>query len=485
MTDISLSQRWRSDVLASLVVFLVALPLSLGIALASGAPIMSGVIAAAVGGIVVGLLAGAPMQASGPAAGLTVLVFGYVKEFGFAATCAVTVAAGLLQLAGGLGGLANFAMAISPSVIHGMLAGIGIVIALAQIHVVLGGAPNSSPVENLKELPAQLMSLHGTAALLGALTIAILIVWPLIPGKVAKLVPAPLVAVIVGTLAAIAIGADVQRVDLKGGLLDAIALPKLPDNYLRFAIAAVTMAIVASAESLLCAVATDKLHTGPRANLNKELVAQGAGNIVSGAIGGLPVTGVIVRSTANIMAGAKTRWSAVLHGVWVLIFVSALGFLIGQVPLAVLAGLLVYVGAKLVNPKHIRDLKKHRELLPYLATVAGIVGINLLAGIGIGFGVAIAALLYKLTNVKVKIERVGDRYDVVITGAFTFLGVPKVMSALAAIPSGAVVEIDLAVEIIDHGGMDFLQSWKGNHEKTGGRVDLDADGDAFKLKQSA
>ncbi|HEX5749966.1 MAG TPA: SulP family inorganic anion transporter [Archangium sp.] len=459
-----------SDGPASLVVFLVALPLCMGIALASGAPIMSGLIAGVVGGLVVGLFGGVPLLVSGPAAGLAVMVFGFIQDLGFAATCAAVAAAGLIQMA--LGGMkvARAALGISPAVIHGMLAGIGILIVLGQLHIVLGGAPQSNAWANLRELPGQIAGLHGPATLLGLVTIGILVLWQVMPNNALKKVPGPLVAVVAGSVAAAVWGTDVKRVELTGSLFESIQLPALPTNWGAFAAAVFSLALVASAESLLSAVATDKLHTGPRANLDKELFAQGMANTLSGLMGGLPITGVIVRSAANISAGARTRASAILHGVWMLLFVSLLGAHLGLVPLTVLAGLLVHVGAKLVNLHHIQELRKRGELSVYVVTVAGVVGINLLAGIALGFAVAVARLLWRLGRVQVDVKKQGEVHQVRVGGALTFVGVPQLSSALAAVPTGAHVELDLAVETLDHSGYEALESWCQNHRKTGGKV---------------
>jgi len=284
----------RRDLPASLVVFLVAVPLSLGIALASGAPIIAGLIGAVAGGIVTGLLAGSPLQVSGPAAGLTVVVAGLVTKFGWETMCLITACAGALQLVLGWFKVARGALIIAPAVVHGMLAGIGISIALAQVHVVLGGSPQSSPLVNLLGIPKQLGILNTQAAVLGFLTIAILVVWNKLKIPALKLIPAPLAAVVVGSLVSLLLEMEVGRVDLP----DTFALTKLapPAEWGPFITAVLTVAIIASIESLLCAVATDKLHSGVRSNLDKELRAQGAGNLASGLLGGLPFTGVIVRS---------------------------------------------------------------------------------------------------------------------------------------------------------------------------------------------
>jgi len=474
---------FAADVPASLVVFLVALPLCMGIALASGAPIISGLIAGVVGGLVVGVFGGAPLQVSGPAAGLAVMVFGFIQQLGLATTCAIVAAAGLLQML--LGGLkvARAALAISPAVIHGMLAGIGILIVLGQVHIVLGGSPQSSAWQNLRELPAQLADFHGPAAVLGVLTIGLLVLWQVLPAGRLKALPGPLVAVVGATAAAALWGADVARVQLPENLLGSFQMPKLPEgNWGTFAAAVLSLALVASAESLLCAVAVDKMHTGPRANLDRELFAQGMANTLSGLAGGLPISGVIVRSAANVGAGAKTRASGILHGVWLLLFVTLLGSVASLVPLTVLAGLLVVVGVKLVNMNHIRELSHRGELPVYLVTVAGVVGINLLAGIGLGLLVAILKLLWHLGHVHVAVRQKGEVYQVTVSGALTFVGVPRLSTALAGVPSGARVELDLKLETLDHSGHEALENWCDTHRKTGGTVRMESLADIWTHK---
>lgn len=466
-------KHFKKDIPASLVVFLVAVPLSMGIALASNAPIMAGLISAAIGGVIVGALSGAPLQVSGPAAGLAVIAFGFIQQFGFPGLCALTVVAGGLQVLFGILKVARVTLAISPAVIHGMLAGIGIQIALAQLHVILGGTPESSAIRNVRELPGQIAELHGGATLFGLVTIAILLLWRFIPGKAVKHVPAALVAVVAATAASVWAGTDMPRVELPHWR-GAFHWPAMPSGSVAAIIGAVvTLAIVASAESLLSATATDKLHSGKPANLDRELIAQGVGNLTAGLVGGLPITGVIVRSTANISAGAKTRMSSMLHGVWVIVFVTQLGFLIHQIPLSVLAGLLVVVGVRLVNLAHIRDLIKHKEASIYFVTVAGVVGINLLAGIGIGVGLAVIQLIRRLTRVKLTMEMRDKRVHVLITGSLTFVGVPKLTAFLAELPPKSQVDVDLNVDILDHAAFEALHGWRITYERGGGTVDMD------------
>ncbi|MDQ3788120.1 MAG: SulP family inorganic anion transporter, partial [Actinomycetota bacterium] len=414
----------KHDLPASLVVFLVAIPLSLGIAFASGAPIVAGLVAAVVGGIVAGLLGGAPLQVSGPAAGLTVIVAETIERFGWTTTCAITVLAGGVQLLLGASRVARAALAISPAIVHGMLAGIGVTIVLAQVHVILGGDTQTSPVANLVELPAQLVDFDHAATAVGLLTLAVLLLWGRLPARV-RVIPGPLAAVLCATLLTVVTGMTLDRVDVPGTLLHLEFVPTFPDgDWTAFVLAVVTIAFVASVESLLSAVAVDKLHNGPRANLDRELMGQGAANVASGALGGLPVTGVIVRSTTNVASGARTRASAVLHGVWIFLFVVFLAVLLREIPLAALAGLLVYIGAKLVDLGRIREVRQHGDLLVYLATLLGVVGIDLMYGVLLGMGVAALLTLRRLLWSGIRAERDGDGWRIVVEGALSALSIP-------------------------------------------------------------
>jgi len=467
----------RKDLPASIVVFLVAVPLSLGLALASGAPIIAGLIGAAAGGIVTGLLAGAPLQVSGPAAGLTVVVFGLVQQLGWEVMCVATACAGAVQLLMGWFKVARGALLIAPSVVHGMLAGIGISIALAQLHVMLGGSPDSSPLRNLIALPAKLGATDGEAAVLGAVTIAILVLWKRVPWASVRAVPGALVAVLVGTAVSLLAKMDVKRVDLPDAL--AFTQLKLPADWGVFIVAVLTVAVIASVESLLCAVATDKLHSGARCDLDKELSAQGAGNVVSGLLGGLPITGVIVRSSANIAAGGVSRWSAVFHGVWVVLSVLFLSAYIETIPLAVLAGLLVHVGVNLVNFHHIRDLTVHNEVRTYWVTVLGVTCVNLLAGVGLGVAVSVFYAIRRLSQFQVSVTEQDGVKVVRIQGTLTFATVPSLSAELSRLPAGSAVEVDLAVDYIDHAAFEAIQSWSQNHARTGGKVCIEESGEEW------
>ncbi|MEU0533985.1 SulP family inorganic anion transporter [Amycolatopsis tolypomycina] len=462
----------RHDLPASLVVFLVAVPLSLGIALASGAPVAAGLVAAVVGGIVAGALGGSALQVSGPAAGLTVVMAETIQTFGWAVTCAITVAAGACQILLGLSRIARAALAISPAIVHGMLAGIGVTIVLGQLHVILGGKAQSSAVENVAQLPAQIVAHHDSATIVGLVTIGLLLVWPKLPAAVRK-VPGPLAAIAVATVVSVVFGMTLPRVELPGDLLNIHLVPQLPDGWGGFALAVITIALIASVESLLSAVAVDRMHTGPRANLDRELVGQGTANMISGALGGLPVTGVIVRSSTNVAAGAKSRASAVLHGVWVLLFVVLLAGLIESIPLAALAGLLVHVGAKLVNPGHMKTVLAHGDLPVYLLTLGGVVVFDLLTGVLAGIGLAVVLMLRRTVWSGIHVEREGDDWRVVVEGVLTFLSVPRLSKVLGSIPGGAAVRLELVVDYLDHAAFESLHTWQQAHERAGGTVEVD------------
>ncbi|GAB2986721.1 SulP family inorganic anion transporter [Saccharothrix stipae] len=458
----------RHDLPASAVVFLIAVPLSLGIAAATGAPLMAGLISAVVGGIVAGSLSGAPLQVSGPAAGMVVITAGVIAEYGWAATAAITLAAGAVQVVFGLSKLGRLALSLSPAVVHGMLAGIGVSIAVGQLAVVLGGTAATSVFDNLGNLFD--IDVRWSAVLVGALAVLALVLWPRVPR--ASVVPAPLVAVVVATLATT--GLDVARVDLPDDPLGQVVLPQVPSGSFGAVVFAVlTVAVVASVESLLSAVAVDKLHDGPRADLDRELIAQGTANAVAGALGGLPVTGVIVRSSTNVAAGARTRASTVLHGLWIAVFVLALGSVLERIPLAVLAGVLLVVGVRLVSVRRMRALWRHGEFSAYAVTLVGVVALGLVEGVLLGVAAAALRSLHRLTRSSVRIEQEPDAWRVVIRGSLVFLGAGRLVRGLRAIPLGQRVLLELHIDFLDHGAYEAIDDWRVGYERLGGHVEVD------------
>ncbi|MFJ8694379.1 SulP family inorganic anion transporter [Streptomyces roseolilacinus] len=471
-----------SDLSASVSVFLIALPLSLGIALATGAPLQAGLVAAAVGGIVVGRFGGAPLQVSGPAAGLTVVTAELIQRYGWRTTCAITALAGLTQLALSTLRVARSALAVSPAIVHGMLAGIGVTIALAQLHIVLGGTPQSSAVDNALELPVQLSDPHPASLSVSALTIVVLLVWPRLPGrggKALRVVPAALAAVVAATILASLAGLAVPRVDLPSW--HSHALPGLPEGPVLGLIAGVlTITLVASVESLLSAVAVDKLAAArkqpavpvPRARLDRELAGQGIGNIVSGSLGGLPVTGVAVRSVANVSSGAVSRNSTMLQGAWVVLASLLLVPVLDLIPLPALAALVMAVGIQMASITHVRKVTRHREALVYAATVTGVVLLGVLEGVAIGIAVATGVALRRLARTRITHERRNGVEHVRVRGQLTFLAVPRLSRTLHQIPADARVVVELDGPFMDHAAYETLHDWQASQAAHGGHVEL-------------
>lgn len=432
---------------------------------------MAGIVAAVVGGVVGGLFSGAPLQVSGPAAGLTVIVADLVATHGWEATAAMAAMAGLVQIVLGLTRVGRAALSLSPAVVHGMLAGIGIVIVLSQVHVILGGAPQSSAWQNLRELPAQLVGYHDAAVLVGVMTIAVLLIWPRLV-KISAL-PAPLVAVAAATVAALTL--DLPRVSLPDNPISGLILPRWPEAGWGSVVTGVLIiAVVASVESLLSAVAVDKLHDGPRADLDRELLAQGVANTVSGALGGLPVTGVIVRSSTNVAAGARTRASTILHGFWVALFVLIFTGVLRLIPMAVLAAVLVIVGLRLVSIAHVRTFMRHRELPVYATTVVGVVFIDLIMGVLLGLAIALLSALYRLTHWRIQTEQPeAGRWLVRITGTLLFLGVGRLAHELRRLPPGQHVDMELHLDFLDHAAFEAIEEWRAGYERLGGKVRIE------------
>ncbi|MFF1543822.1 SulP family inorganic anion transporter [Streptomyces sp. NPDC058291] len=475
-----------ADVSASIAVFLIALPLSLGIALATGAPLQAGLVAAAVGGIVAGRVGGSPLQVSGPAAGLTVVTADLIHRYGWRTTCAITVLAGLAQLGLGCLRVARTALAVSPAVVHGMLAGIGITIAVAQLHVVLGGTPQSSVLDNIRALPAQLARLQPAAVAVSLLTLALLLLWPRIPGPAGRLlrkVPAALVAVTGATATASLTGLTLPKVDLPSWSSHALAgLPAGPA--LGLAAAVLTTTLVCSVQSLLGAVAVDKLiasRPGPvgtratrvgRSDLDRELLGQGAANIVSGALGGLPVAGVAVRSSANVQAGAVSRNSTMLHGVLVVIAALLMVPILDLIPLASLAALVMAVGIQMVSLHHIRTVTRHREVPVYAVTVFGVVCLGVLEGVMLGVAVAVAVALHRLTRTRITHHEKEGVHHVHVRGQLTFLAVPRLSRTLHLVPQHTHAVVELDGSFMDHAAYETLQDWQKAHTAQGGTAEL-------------
>ena len=410
---------WKSDLPASIVVFFVAVPLCLGIALASGAPLFAGIIAGIVGGIVVGIASGSPLGVSGPAAGLAVIVLSSITALGsWPVFLLAVVLAGVIQVSMGFAKAGFIAYFFPSSVIKGMLTGIGLLIILKQIPHALGwdkikegdDAFIQADGENtFSEIFKAIDYVTPAAALIAGISIAVLILWDQVltkKHKIFQLLQGPIVVVMLGIafnylmqtgMLNFTLAADqVVRLPVANNLTEFFSQFTFPDfsaitNFKVWEVA-IVIAIVASLETLLCVEATDKLDPYKRVTpTNRELKAQGLGNIVSGLIGGLPVTQVIVRSSANISFGGKTKLSSILHGVFLLISAITIAGLLNMIPLASLAAILIMVGYKLAKPALFQQMYKlgWEQFVPFVATVVGILATDLLKGIiiGIVFGI--------------------------------------------------------------------------------------------------
>lgn len=484
------SRGWvMRDFAASIVVFLVAMPLCMGIAIASGLPPEKGLITGIIGGLVVGFFAGSPLQVSGPAAGLAVIVFELVRDHGISVLGPILVLAGVLQFAAGALKFGGWFRAISPAVVHGMLAGIGALIVIGQFHTLFDAKPLANGLENLAAIPGRIMGLSPThaasteiALLIGVMTIVLMVGWERYRPVALKLVPGALIGVVGGTLVAWLLGLDVVRVDVPESIVAAIDAPGggflAPLANPTLLLSAVAIAFIASAETLLSAAAVDRMHDGPRTDYDKELRAQGIGNLLCGVAGALPMTGVIVRSSANVQAGATTRLSTILHGAWILGFVALLPWLLREIPMAALGGVLVVTGARLVSLKHIRHLFDHYGLLPaavWGVTFILVVSTDLLTGVLVGLAMSLLELVPHARRLRLKVDMVEQdgRCHVRLNGAATFLGLPKLNRVLDAVPDGTALTLELLdVPAIDHSAAETLRQWLQRVRQRGGSVEL-------------
>ena len=490
----------KHDFPASIVVFLVAVPLCLGIALASGAPLFSGIIAGVIGGIVVGSLSDSPLGVSGPAAGLAVIVLTAIHEMGglanggFEIFLLAVIFAGIIQVALGYAKAGIIGYYFPSSVIKGMLAGIGVIIILKQIPHALGydGNPEGEIAfvqpdgqTTFSELVNMMNFISPAAITITLLSLAILILWerPFIKKlSFTKVIQGPLLVVILGIIlnyafqgTAWAVSAEhLVAIPIASSFGEITSLFSTPDfsaitNPLVYT-TGITIAIVASLETLLCVEATDKLDPYKRITpTNQELKAQGVGNIISGLVGGLPITQVIVRSSANIQSGGRTKLSAILHGFLLLISVLAIPVVLNMIPLESLAAILLMVGFKLAKPVLFKSMYKlgWPQFVPFMVTIVGIVLTDLLVGIGLGLVVAVFYIL--LNNFKRPFFFSPDNHlndnaiRIELSEEVTFLNKAAILNTLKEIPENSKVIIDASrTESIDHDVLEIFEDFKQN-----------------------
>lgn len=470
----SLFKEIKSDLPASIIVFFVALPLCLGIALASGAPLFSGIIAGIIGGVVVGAASGSPLGVSGPAAGLAVIVAGAITTLGsWQAFLTSVVIAGILQLILGFVRAGAIAYFFPSSVIKGMLSGIGLLIIIKQVPHALG-ALNGSPVTT-------------AAAVISVLSLAILILWDKVltkKSKVFQILQGPIVVVGIGILFTylfnqqfLGLTLDPQlivKLPVANNMTEFLGFLTFPDfaqlsNPQVYKVAAV-LAIVASLETLLCVEATDKLDPYKRVTpTNRELKAQGIGNMISGLLGGLPLTQVVVRSSANIAFGGKTKMSAILHGVFLFVSVLTISSLLNMIPLASLAAILIMVGYKLASPVLFKQMYKlgWEQFVPFMTTIVVMIFTDLLLGISIGMMTGLLFTLYHNYKNSHDIKSTTDEqsktqvHHIVLAEEVSFFNKVRIIKALESIPQNSKVIIDYSkTKSLSYDVSEFINEYR-------------------------
>lgn len=473
----------KADFPASIVVFFVALPLCLGIALASGAPLFSGLIAGIVGGIIVGIISGSHIGVSGPAAGLAAIVYAAIVTLGFKDFLVAVVLAGVIQILFGVLRAGIIGYFFPSSVIKGMLTGIGIIIILKEIPYFFGYVPAKGE-GTFAPIASALADISIGNTVIALIGLGILLLWQNVLVKKAKifqLIQGPLVAVIVGIVFYISFG-NSGTLGIEAKNLVSVPVPEDMNSFFaqfqfpnwsaitnpKVLITAFTIALVASLETLLCVEATDKLDPLKRVTpTNRELIAQGAGNMISGLIGGLPITQVIVRSSANIQSGGKTKMSAIVHGFFLLISVILIPTLLNKIPLSVLAAILLLVGYKLAKPSTFKSMWDGgwMQFVPFIVTILGIVFIDLLWGIGLGLAVGIVVILFKSYQNShfLHIEdKSNGKHKIKMTLAeeVTFFNKGAILKELDTLPRDSQLELDVRkTRFLDNDIIEILEDF--------------------------
>jgi len=494
MNQNSIFKHIKSDLPASIVVFFVALPLCLGIALASGAPLFSGLIAGIIGGIVVGSLSGSQIGVSGPAAGLAAIVLTAIGTLGgFENFLLAVVLGGVIQLVFGILKAGIIGYYFPSSVIKGMLTGIGIIIFLKQIPHFFGyeavaqgdfSFAQDGGENTFSGIFSTLNQISPGATLIAVIALLILLLWENFLVKKAKLfqlIQGPLVAVVVGVIFSVATNGNafwtinsnllvsVPVAEDLGSFISQFTFPNFAAiSNSQIWITAFTIALVASLETLLCVEATDSIDPLKRVTpTNRELMAQGTGNIISGLIGGLPITQVIVRSSANIHSGGKTKLSAIIHGFFLLISVLTIPFLLNKIPLSVLAAILFLVGYKLAKPALFITMYKlgWKQFVPFVVTILGIVFTDLLIGIGLGLVVGITIILIKSYQnshfLHIKDTSDGkNKITMQLAEEVTFINKGAILKELELLPEDSLLELDVSKTVyLDNDVIEILDNF--------------------------
>jgi MFS superfamily sulfate permease-like transporter len=510
-----LAQNWKNDAMSGFLVFLIALPLCLGIAMASGFPPMAGIIAAIVGGLLVSRVNGSYVTINGPAAGLIVVILDSVQTLGkgdamagYRYTLAAIVFASVFQVLMGYFKAGKLSAFFPSSVVHGMLAAIGIIIMSKQIHTMLGVKPNAQTLfQTIGQIPRSFIDMNPEVALIGGGGLFLMIVWVFLKNRYLKMIPAPILVVIMGLILGQEFDLDHEHIYMF--LPDDPILPHheftvgpaflvaIPDNFLagftfpdfsligalEFWEQVIAICLVGSLESLLSAAAVDKLDPYKRySDLNRDIAAVGMGNALSGLLGGLPMIAEIVRSSANINNRAKTGWANFFHGLFMLVFVALFPRVIHEIPLASLAALLVFTGYRLASPQEfIKTLAiGYEQLAVFVITIVGVLATDLLIGVGIGMVAEFLVHLLRSVNwnevlkLYYKVEEVSPgEFHVSVDGAAFFANFLSLKSELAAMPDGKTLIFDLSeAETVDHTVMEFIHDFCEDYRRRGGQAEM-------------
>jgi len=477
-----------SDLTSSLLVFLIAMPLCLGVAVASGVDPIRGIFTGVIGGIVVGFFAGCPLQISGPSPGLAIMVLHIVERYGVDALVPLGIFVGVLQILVGKFKVAHYFQATPPSLIKALLSGIGALIVIGQLYILFEMPKNLKSIDNLIGLPEMLkdivfMNLNTTqfhSLIIAAVVILIMFLWRLGKAKIFHVIPAPLLAILSGSLIVYLFGWDLKMVTLPANPFAAVFeidhLASFSKLNIEFYINAFGLAFIASTETLLCVSAVDKMAKS-NSNYNKQITAFGIGNLLAGFVGAVPIVGVVARSAANVEFGAKTKLSNIMHGVWIGLFLL-LPSVLELIPIPALAGLLIFVGFRLLDIKSIFKYIKFfgKSSAIFLIAFSLIVSVDLLVGVVSGFLVAIFILVFDVLKFDTIVEEVGENKVLKFKGKLSFLDLPVLSKRLqnADLEDATNLEICLEeVEYIDPAISEHLRDFKEKAESKGQVVEID------------
>lgn len=477
-----------SEVLSSITVLLVALPVALGVAVASGLPPIYGIYTAIIGGIIVGPLGGCTLQISAASTGLAVMVLHVIQTYGIIALIPLSLITGLFQIVIALTRKGHLFQATPPSLVKGMLCGIGFLILISQLYILFGFSMNSKSYLNIIEFPSKIIELFSTRispaiiknGILCIIVIVLLAIWPMIKSEKIQKIPASVVGILISSVIACSLGWDVKFVQIPSDALSSLAGLDYTQAFssidVSFVLYAIGFAFVASVETMLCVSALDQI-THEDSKYNKTILSQGIGNIIAGLVGTIPVVGVISRSAANLEAESKTKLAGFLHGFWMLLLLF-IPFVLEVIPQAALLGLLIFIGVKLLDPPHILDYIRNynRTSLIFFTTFFLTISLDLLIGVIAGFLIAIFILLADVLKYDLMVEEKKGNKVLKFTGKLSFLDLPVLNKELSehtaeSVPSN--IEVCLReVMYLDPAIQKKLESLKNKLEKQGHKVKI-------------